>query len=817
MKRKNSISRQFLLINGIFFLVLITGIITLLVYEFSSSKQFIDRNEQLVQKKDLIQSIDDNMNRSFLQYRGYVAFSNDAMLEEAKGYDRAIKRDIDRLGKMVEDGNDIQFVDEVSDFHQFYFTIYLPRVENLFEEGKMEELQDYLFNQGTSQRILSFMDYMKEYRYEVDQEMENNVDLMSEKREASQWSFALYFLLVLSLLFTITRILIKKVGRPLRELAEAADDITSGRLTKLPSYQNGSDEIAVLSNAFNTMVNTLQSKEEELMGQNEELLAQQDELQAQQDQLQETLSMIEENNEQLGIRNTFIHEMAEALSLGRLLENVVRNMGKVFHANVGIFMRLDEKKSSASIGLSEAAVEAMREEENNVFLQRLKEKQKAFTVSRKSEKMESTYHPKDMLAFDLFIPVITSNGALSAYMQFTRYDVPFSERELETGEALAKQVSMALEKVDLYEYSEENRLFYQDILNTIQEGVLLIDERGSILQSNTKMCEIMDLPNPKRLLNLSFEEWTTVLIEMAENKEMLQSDLQHTFNTKEADDTTITFELKQKHGTCVMKMYKEKVSRQDLSYGYILVFRDISKEYEIDRMKSEFVSTVSHELRTPLASVLGFTERMLYKELSEDRRKTYLTTIYQEAKRLTALINDFLDVQKMEAGKQLYHKTEEDIVSIIEEVSEVFQVNADTHPIQLHVFTEQTKVEGDREKLLQVMTNLVSNAIKYSPDGGEIHITVSSHDNKLQVDIKDNGIGIPKDAIQHLFTKFYRVDNSDLRRIGGTGLGLSIVKEIIQAHDGDIQITSQVKEGTTVTLSLPPTGARTKGQFPRPR
>ncbi|WP_417898112.1 ATP-binding protein [Bacillus haimaensis] len=816
MKNKNSISRQFLLINGIFFLVLITGIITLLVYEFSLSNQFIDRKEQLVQKKDLIQSIDDNMNRSFLQYRGYVAFSNEAMLEEAKGYDSAIKRDIDRLGQMVEGGDDEQFVDEVSDFHQFYFTIYLPRVENLFDEGEMAELQDYLFNQGTSQRILSFMDYMKEYRYEVDREMENNVDIMSEKLQASQLLFALYFLLVISLLFTITWILIKKVGRPLRELAEAADDITSGRLTKLPSYQNGSDEIAVLSNAFNTMVNTLQSKEEELMGQNEELMAQQDELQAQQDQLQETLSMIEENNEQLGIRNTFIHEMAETLSLGKLLENVVRNMGKVFHANVGIFMRLDEKKPAASIGLSEAAVEAMREEENNVFLQQLKEKQKAFTVSRKSEKMESTYHSKDMLAFDLFIPVITSNGALSAYMQFTRYDVPFSERELETGEALAKQVSMALEKVDLYEDSEENRLFYQDILNTIQEGVLLVDERGSILQPNTKMCAIMDFPNPKRLLHLSFEEWTTVLIEMAENKEKLQSDLLQTFNTQEADDTTITFELKQKHGACVMKMYKEKVSRQDLSYGYILVFRDITKEYEIDRMKSEFVSTVSHELRTPLASVLGFTERMLYKELSEDRKKTYLTTIYQEAKRLTALINDFLDVQKMEAGKQLYHKREEDIVSIIEEVSEVFQVNAATHPIQLHVLTEQTKVEGDREKLLQVMTNLVSNAIKYSPDGGEIHITVS-HDHMVQVDIKDNGIGIPNDAIQHLFTKFYRVDNSDLRRIGGTGLGLSIVKEIIQAHDGDIQITSKVKEGTTVTLSLPPTKVRTEGQFPRPR
>ncbi len=803
MKWKNSISTQFLIINGIFFLVLVTGIIALLVYEYSLSKDFIDRNKELEEKEELIKSIDDEINSSFLKYRGYVAFSDQEMLAEAKESEFQIKKDIDSLEEMVMDENDAQFVGQVTDFHQFYFSIYLPKVENLMEQDAMDELKDYLFIQGNSADIMSFMKDMKDYRYKVDGEIENNVELMADKIQASQLLFALYFLLVISLLFTITWVLIKKVGRPLRELSEAAEDITNGRTAKLPSYQNDSNEIAVLSNALQKMVNTLQYKEEELIGQNEELIAQQDELQAQQEQLQETLSLIEESNEQLGIRNTFIHDMAETLSRETLLENVVRNMGKVLNAHVGIMMMLNDNKSAASIGLSQGAVKQLREEENNVFLQQLKETHKSFKISRKCSPQENTYHTIDLTAFDLFIPVITSKGTMAAYMQFTRYDAPFSYRDVETGEALAKQVSMALEKVDLYEDSEENRLFYQDILNTIQEGVLLVDEKGSILQSNTKMCGIMDYPNPKRLLHLSFEEWTTVLVEKADDKEKLRSDLLHTFDMKVTNDAAFIFELNQKDETCVMKMYKEKVYRQDLSYGYILVFRDITKEYEVDRMKSEFVSTVSHELRTPLASVLGFTERMLYKELSEDRKKTYLTTIYQEAKRLTALINDFLDVQKMEAGKQLYRRAEEDIVDIIQEVSGVFQVNSSTHPIDLKVLTANTKVEGDREKLLQVMANLLSNSIKYSPGGGEIHITLSSRNNMLQIDIKDNGIGIPEEAIPNLFTKFYRVDNSDLRKIGGTGLGLSIVKEIVQAHDGDIRIASQLDEGTTVTILLP--------------
>mgnify|MGYP005829557087 CR=1 FL=1 len=351
MKWKDSISTKFLTINGIFFLVLVTGIITLLVYEYSLSQAFKERNEVLEQKEEKIQDIDDNINSSFLKYRGYVAFSKREMLEDAKGYEDEIKDDIEGLAEMAQNANDEQFVDKVTDFHTFYFSIYLPKVEDLYEQENINELQDYLFTQGASERILDFMSYMKEYRYEVDREIENNVDRMSDKIQASQLLFSLYFLLVISLLFIITWVLIKQVGRPLRELSEAADEITNGKITVLPSYEKRTDEIGVLSNALHTMVNTLQYKEEELVAQNEELLAQQDELHAQQDELQaqqvqleDNISIIEESNEQLEVRNKFIHDMSETLSRERLLENVVRNMGKILGAKVGIMMMLNDKK-----------------------------------------------------------------------------------------------------------------------------------------------------------------------------------------------------------------------------------------------------------------------------------------------------------------------------------------------------------------------------------------------------------------------------------------------------------------------------------------
>ncbi|CAG9622507.1 ATP-binding protein [Sutcliffiella rhizosphaerae] len=810
MKWKNSITKQFLVMNGIFFVVLAIGLITLLMYEVSLSRQFVADNLKLKEKEEIVQSIEYEYNQSILQSRGYVAFSNQLMLEDARSRERIINQEIERLANLVKEEHDLKFVNTVTDFQTFYFREYLPQIEVLFEQDAIEEIHDYIINQGASQKIVTFREYVKEYRGDVNQEVRNNIDRLYDRLQVGQLLFGCYVLFVLALLFAITWKLIRKIGKPLRVLAEAAENITKGKHIKLPSFPKSTREITVLSDSFNTMVTTLQYKEEELVGQNEELIAQQDELiaqqdelQAQQEQLQDTLHLVEESKEELEVRNTFIHEMAETLNRQHLLDSVIRNMGKVLGAHVGIILLLDEKKTSANIGLAKESVENYKTQENSVFLQQLKDTKKAFAVKRSSYPSESSYHSSEMYAFDVYVPIIAFNGEMIAYMQFTRFDSPFNESELETSEALSKQVSMALEKVELYENSEAERLFYQDIINTIQEGILLVDVSGKVLQSNTKMCALLNYPSPNRLLNLSFEEWATALLDGVDDKEHVRNQLIGIFNDLQDGDQTFIFDIKHNGYQNVIKVYREKVYRQNQSYGYILVFRDITKEFEVDKMKSEFVSTVSHELRTPLASVLGFTERMIYKDLSEERKKTYLTTIFQEANRLTGLINDFLDVQRMEAGKQEYHKTKEDMVKIVKNACGIFEGSSITHPIHFHVLTDQTNVLIDKEKLTQVFTNIISNAIKYSPSGGDILITISEQNQQLQIEVQDHGMGIPENAIQHLFTKFYRVDNSDLRKIGGTGLGLSIVREIVHAHEGEVWINSKEEKGTKVTILLP--------------
>jgi signal transduction histidine kinase len=218
---------------------------------------------------------------------------------------------------------------------------------------------------------------------------------------------------------------------------------------------------------------------------------------------------------------------------------------------------------------------------------------------------------------------------------------------------------------------------------------------------------------------------------------------------------------------------------------------------------NELVNTVSHELRTPLASILGFTELMLKRDLKQERQRKYLYTIYNEAKRLTALINDFLDVQRMEAGKQTYEKKFLDLIPILEKVIVVQEVNLTHHHVNLINEGKSGLILGDPGKMEQVFTNIINNAIKYSPNGGDIEIKLYQREERIFIDVKDEGLGIPQESLHKLFTKFFRVDNSDRRKIGGTGLGLAIVHEIVKSHNGDITVTSEVGKGSTFTCSFP--------------
>jgi signal transduction histidine kinase len=220
-----------------------------------------------------------------------------------------------------------------------------------------------------------------------------------------------------------------------------------------------------------------------------------------------------------------------------------------------------------------------------------------------------------------------------------------------------------------------------------------------------------------------------------------------------------------------------------------------------EQLKSELIMTISHELRTPLTSLRGFSELMLTRDFSPQERHEFLSIIHKETLRLTTLIDNFLDLQRIEAGRQTYTFTHLALQPLLQDAVNVF-TGQGAHAFQLDVPDTLPLVRADSNRLRQVLANLLSNAVKFSPHGGDILISARQEGAFVVVSVTDHGIGIAKDEIEKLFTKFYRADNRETRDIGGTGLGLALVKEIIEAHQGRIWVESEQGLGSSVFFTL---------------
>jgi signal transduction histidine kinase len=225
----------------------------------------------------------------------------------------------------------------------------------------------------------------------------------------------------------------------------------------------------------------------------------------------------------------------------------------------------------------------------------------------------------------------------------------------------------------------------------------------------------------------------------------------------------------------------------------------------LDKVRSDFVANVSHELKTPLTSIRGFVETLEDGAINnKDNAMRFLAIIKKHTQRLGNIIDDLLRLSELESGGGI-EMTEFDLKGLIDEVVMGFghALSAKRQNLTVTHTTDDFIIRGDRDKLEQVFVNLIDNATKYTEEGGHIKVQLADNDNSVMVTIEDNGIGIPKEDVERVFERFYRVDKAHSREVGGTGLGLSIAKHIVLAHKGEICIDSESGKGTKVLVTLP--------------
>ncbi|MBL4700612.1 MAG: PAS domain S-box protein [Phycisphaeraceae bacterium] len=233
------------------------------------------------------------------------------------------------------------------------------------------------------------------------------------------------------------------------------------------------------------------------------------------------------------------------------------------------------------------------------------------------------------------------------------------------------------------------------------------------------------------------------------------------------------------------------------------VQRDITQRKEVDRMRDELVATVSHELRTPLTSLRGYAELLLSRDFPKDKQNRFLKIIHDETHRLNKLINDFLDIRRMEACSQSYDFTHLQLAPLIEQVTLQFKQTAGSFKWSIQIPQGLPSVYADRDRIHQILTNLLSNAVKFTPQKKAIAIGARQQGSSVVIWVKDDGPGVPKQDQAFLFDKFYQATVSDQHKLQGSGLGLSIVKEIVNAHEGRVWLESQAGKGSTFFFSLP--------------
>jgi PAS domain S-box-containing protein len=419
-------------------------------------------------------------------------------------------------------------------------------------------------------------------------------------------------------------------------------------------------------------------------------------------------------------------------------------------------------------------------------------------------------------------PIIMGDQLLGVLLLYYPETGKFSEAQLDLIQAAANQMAVAIKNAELFHLTlnqkEELGALLRDqrvetsrsrsILEAIADGVLVTDQDGEITLFNHSAENMLGMKRaelvgrPIQHFSELFEDvaltWMDMINDWTQNPDAINP------------LKTFTEQVGLENGN-VLSVNLAPVINNGEFFGTVSVFRDITHLIEIDRLKSEFVATVSHELRTPMTSIKGYVDILLMGVagvLSEQQKK-FLEVVQQNTERLTILVNDLLDLSRIEAGQVSLVKRSLDVKEIVDDV--MLEINrltvAENKSMQFNIQipNDLPPINGDPERIRQILINLLGNAFHYTLENGEVNLIAFRVGEEIQIDINDNGVGIPPKEQERIFDRFYRGDNHMVIATAGTGLGLSIVAKLINMHHGRVWVQSSgiEGEGSTFSFTLP--------------
>ncbi len=420
------------------------------------------------------------------------------------------------------------------------------------------------------------------------------------------------------------------------------------------------------------------------------------------------------------------------------------------------------------------------------------------------------------------VPLQVGEDVLGAFCLFHRQPGFFSPDHLDLAVAAARQVAVAINNAELFNLirDQSERLGQEvrqreveatrarAILESVADGIVVTDAKGRVTLFNPSAERLLGIPAEhilgepldrfSGLFGAASGEWLATVQRWSENPASYQPGEVYEQRLDLDDGRVLSVRL-------------TPVLTQREFLGTVSVFRDITHQVEVDRLKSEFVATVSHELRTPMTAIKGYVELLLKGVVGplNEQQARFLEVVRTNTDRLSALVNDLLDISRIEAGKIAFTPQPVSLPELVDEVlaeaRHIAEEEGRTMTFVAEVPADLPPVWGDRERLRQILANLVDNGYRYTPDGGQVLVRALLQADEVQIDVVDNGIGIPPAEQERIFERFYRGENPLVMGSAGTGLGLPIVRHLVEMHGGRIWVTSSgvPGEGSVFSFTLP--------------
>jgi signal transduction histidine kinase len=328
------------------------------------------------------------------------------------------------------------------------------------------------------------------------------------------------------------------------------------------------------------------------------------------------------------------------------------------------------------------------------------------------------------------------------------------------------------------------------VIASINDGLVVADSEGAVTAANERAADLLDVPQDV-LLRGDVASVATLLARRCQGGEDDVRGLGWRLRRRDADPAAVELRLGSPEADLLVELFPVRGEKE---HGIGVMLRDVTRERELVRAKDELVSVVSHELRGPLSNIIGFADLLLMQHRGNDGATEDAMIIADEGRRLARIIDDFLDLQRIDRGAMRTDRRTVKLSAILDRLATVVP-DDENCPLAVQATDDVPAVFADPERILQVLLNLVGNARKYSPEGGEVRVTAAAGSpaapEAITVTVADQGLGIEAEAIPRLFGEFYRVQTPDRQGISGTGLGLSICRKIVRAHHGEIWVESE--------------------------